>query len=537
MTAKNIYALLFGIDQYPSPVPSLRGCVNDITAINAYLQGRVAQEGYTLQVVVLKDEAATRQAIIDGFRQHLTQASQNDIALFYYSGHGSQEQAPPEFWHLEPDRLDETIVCYDSRTDGGWDLADKELAKLLAEVSQNNPHLIVVMDCCHSGSGTRDAMLQETGVRRLETDQRQRPLESFIFAAAEAETLVGSRSPEQNPSGWKLPQGRYVLMSACRDCEEAKEFYGDGQHRGAFSYFLMETLQKANGSLTYRDLFKRANAIVRCRVSAQSPQLEATQLADLDQPFLGGAISLRPPYFTVSHSNQYGWVIDGGAVHGVQGPTANGETTLLALFPFDSSAEQLRQVAQAVAIAEIKTVLPQLSQLTITSGATQLLTDTTYKAVVTSLPLPPLSVFLEGETEGIDWIRRALRQAGPEGQPSLYVHETNQLASANFRVIARDRTYSISRPADDRPLVAQVENYAFETALKVVQRLEHIARWQAIATLASPADSRIPANAVQMQIEVKGAEQNATDLRLEYECVNEKWVQPTFRLKLHNTWT
>jgi pimeloyl-ACP methyl ester carboxylesterase len=536
-TVRKIYALLVGIDSYPSPVPGLRGCVNDVTGIETYLQSRVTRDGYQLQALTLKNEAATRQAIIDGFRQHLNQAGKDDVVLFYYSGHGSQEQAPPEFWHIEPDRLDETIVCYDSRTESGWDLADKELAKLLAEVSRANPHVFVVLDCCHSGSGTRNAMLQETGVRRVDTDKRQRPIESFIFSATEAETLVGSRSPEQNPSGWKLPQGRYVVMSACRDCEEAKEFYGDGQHRGAFSYFLMETLQKANGGLTYRDLFKRTNAIVRCRVSAQSPQLEATQLADLDQPFLGGAITLHPPYFTVSHSNQQGWVMDGGAVHGVQGPTENGETTLLALFPFDSPPEQLRQVAQAMAIAEVQAVLPQLSQLKITSGAAQLLTDTTYKAVVTSLPLPPLAIFLEGDTAGIDFVRQALQWAGPEGNPSLCVSETDRLETANFRVVARDRTYSISRPADDRPLVGQVEGYAAETALRVVQRLEHMARWQAIATLASPADSRIPANAVQMQIDVNGVEQQATDLRLEYQYANGKWVQPTFRLKLQNTWT
>jgi pimeloyl-ACP methyl ester carboxylesterase len=536
-TDRKIYALLVGIDSYPSPIPSLRGCVNDISAIAAYLQSRIAQDGYQLHSLTLKNEEATRQEVIVGFRQHLAQAGKDDIALFYYSGHGSQEQAPPEFWHIEPDRLNETIVCYDSRTDGVWDLADKELAKLLAGVSQNNPHLIVVLDCCHSGSGTRNAMLQETRVRRLDTDHRQRPIESFIFLADEVEMLVSSRSPEQNPSGWKLPQGRYVVMSACRDCEEAKEFYGDGKHRGAFSYFLMETLQKANRSLTYRDLFKRTNAIVCCRVSAQSPQLEATQFADLDQPFLGGAIALRPPYFTVSQSNQHGWVMDGGAVQGVQGPTANGETTLLALFPFDSPPEQLRQLSKAVAIAEVQAVLPQLSQLKVTSGEAQLATDTTYKAVMTSLPLPPLAVSLEGEITGIDFVRQALRRAGPEGKPSLYVSETDRLETVNFRVLARDRTYSISRPADDRPLVAQVDGYSAETALRVVQRLEHMARWQAIATLSSPADSRIPSNAVQMQIDVNGEEQQAVDLRLEYQYANGKWTQPTFRLKLQNTWT
>ena len=115
---KNIYALLVGIDAYTYPVPPLQGCVNDIKAIAEYLQGRITQDNYQLHLRTLFDRDATRQGIIDGFRQHLSQATSEDIALFYYAGHGSQEQAPPEFWEVEPDRLNETIVCYDSRQSG-----------------------------------------------------------------------------------------------------------------------------------------------------------------------------------------------------------------------------------------------------------------------------------------------------------------------------------------------------------------------------------------------------------------------------------
>ena len=133
---RNIYALLVGIDEYIAPVPPLKGCVNDIMAIAEYLQGRVASVGYQLHLRTLLNEEATRNAIADGFRQHLCQATSEDVAFFYFAGHGSQERSPQEFWTLEPDRLDETLVCYDSRSDGGWDLADKELAKLIAEVSR-----------------------------------------------------------------------------------------------------------------------------------------------------------------------------------------------------------------------------------------------------------------------------------------------------------------------------------------------------------------------------------------------------------------
>jgi hypothetical protein len=179
----SIYALLVGIDDYAPDsviqVNQLQGCVNDITAIEVYLNERSDTEKYNLNLLTLKNKQATRDAVIDGFRNHLCQARNNDVVLFYYSGHGSQELAPEEFRHLEPDRLNETLVCYDSRTEGGWGLADKELAQLIAEVSEKKPHICIILDSCHSGSGTRDP-LQETGVRLTSIDKRNRPLNSYL---------------------------------------------------------------------------------------------------------------------------------------------------------------------------------------------------------------------------------------------------------------------------------------------------------------------------------------------------------------------
>uniref|UniRef100_UPI0035CA1F04 caspase family protein n=1 Tax=uncultured Nostoc sp. TaxID=340711 RepID=UPI0035CA1F04 len=139
--SRKLYALLVGIDNYPNPNHRLQGCVNDITAIEEYLNERFDKQEYQLYLQTLKDEQATREGVIDGFRNHLRQAGENDVVLFYYSGHGSQELAPKEFWHIEPDHQDETLVCYDSRTEKGWDLADKELALLIAEVAEKKPHL------------------------------------------------------------------------------------------------------------------------------------------------------------------------------------------------------------------------------------------------------------------------------------------------------------------------------------------------------------------------------------------------------------
>ena len=529
----NIYALLVGIDQYRRPVPPLNGCVNDILGIQDYLQGRVAKDGYQLHIRTLLNQDATRQAIIDGFREHLCQASREDVALFYYAGHGSQEQAPQEFWDIEPERLNETLVCYDSRHDGVWDLADKELAKLISEVDEKNPHTVIILDCCHSGAGTRGELKAETGVRKSSTDQRQRPLDSFIFALNETEKLSAEVSPEKNPSGWSLPKGKHIVLSACRDSETAKEYNGDGQSRGAFSYFLLDTLKKANGSLTYRDLFKRANALVRCKINGQSPQIEATDLSYLDQPFLGGAIADRTPYFTVFYDKNYDWVIDGGAVHGIPQPVRD-QTTILALFPFDTPTEQLRQLSTAVGEAKILAVMPQLSTIQI-SGIGDLNPEMTWKAVITSLPLPPKGVLLSGEPAGVELARNTLLNTS-NNQPSLYVREVATPEEAEFQLLARDGQYLITKPADDRPLVAAISGYTNATALQAIQRLEHITRWLNISELASPASTRIRPDAVQILVyQQDGSLLLDTDIRLEYKQENGRWRSPRFKVKLKNT--
>lgn len=530
---RNIYALLVGIDEYVSPVSPLQGCVNDITAIKEYLEGRVDTDGYQLYVRTLLNQDATRQAVIDGFRQHLCQAGSEDVAFFYYAGHGSQEEAPEEFWAIEPDRLNETLVCYDSRSSGVWDLADQELAKLIAEIAQKNPHITIIMDCCHSSSGTRGELEADTAVRLAPIDTRKRPKMSFIFSEKEAKQLLIERSLAKNTPDWILPRVKHIFLAACRDRETAKEYNVGGQHRGAFSYFLLDTLRKANGSLTYRDLFKRTNALVRSKVAAQSPQLEATVLDDLEQPFLGGAIARSKPYLTVSYHKDREWVIDGGAVHGVPQPSGN-ETTELALFPFDSDPERMQELSAAIGEARVIEVMPQLSQVQI-SGIESLEPDMTFKAVVTSLPLPPKGVLITGEEAGVKLAIAALLAIGCKNQPSLYLQLVTKTENAEFKLLARNGQYLITRPADDRPIVAQIQGYTEENALQAIERLEHITRWTNIAELSSPATSSIQPSAVQMIIYQEGQELKDATISFQYQQQNGKWKSPTFKIKLKNT--
>lgn len=527
----NIYALLVGIDRYLDPVPPLFGCVNDINAVESYLKGRVARDSFQLHLLALRDEQATREAVIAGFRQHLSQARAGDLALFYYTGHGSQEPAPPEFWHLEPDRLDETLVCWDSRQENNWDLADKELSKLIAEVAAGGPQVTIVLDCCHSGSGTRVAKLEQRAVRRAPVDQRRRPLDTFIFTPAELGAPQTSRSAETKKSKSarvELPEGRHLLLAACRDNQEAKEYYADGKSRGAFSYFLLNALHHAAPNLTARDLMKWTTALVRASVIDQMPQLEASEMEDLDRPFLGGAIAAQPSYFTVTRDEDLGWVMDGGAVHGIKG-ARGGETTRLALFAADAAPEALEKLSSAVAQAIVTEVLAERSKVEI-EGVENLDVRAAFKAVVVGVPLPALGVCLEGSEMGVMLARHAI-STSHMGQPSPYVREAGD--DADFRLLAEGGQYLITRPSDGRPLVAQIKGYTEETAALAVRRLEHIARWKSVGELDNP-NSRIAADAVRLTIYVDGNEVKETELRLEYTFKDGKWGRPGFTLKLKN---
>ncbi|MBD0337042.1 MAG: caspase family protein, partial [Cyanobacteria bacterium Co-bin13] len=421
--------------------------------------------------------------------------------------------------------------------DGQWDLADKELASLIAEVAQANPHIIVILDCCHSGTGTRKT-LQSVATRQVPPDMRQRPFDTFLLTADSLSTLAAARSAHPAAAQGLFPKGRHVLLAACREYEEAREFFGGGTHRGAFSYFLLETLKQANGPLTYRDLFRRTQARVHSQVAAQSPQLEATHAADLDQPFLGGAIARSRPYYTVSYSADYGWIINGGSIHGIPAPSAE-ERPQLAIFPFNIASEALKEAGGAIAQAEITAVLPQLSQLRIRQGSEHV-TDTqaVFKAVLTAVPLPAVTVSLAGDAAAVQLVRQALQTASPTGQPSPYLREPAQTELAQLKVLAQNDTYSIVRSTEAAPLLSPLQGYTLDQAAKAVQQLEQLARWMTVADLAPPATSQIPADALHIQIyrgdQAEPLNQSQIRLAYEWDANRQQWQQPTFRIKLSN---
>lgn len=521
--SRNLYALLVGINAYPPGVNPLRGCVPDVHAVEAYLQTLKSQD-YQPHILKLLDGQATRQGVIESFRSHLRdQASKDDVVLFYYSGHGSHEPCPAEWLHLEPDGRIESLVCYDSRLPGGSDLADKELGQLVREISASRAHVLVILDACHSGSGTRDAQPEE-GVRLLDGRRQPRTLEQFLPELGELSRQDGFVSPA---SGWLMTPSPHILLAACEDRQTARERPHEGQWHGLFTRFLLETLQNVNRRLTYQELLAHVRALTLTAEPDQTPQLESFGDSP-DSLFLNGAVQPAPAAFQVQHHRRNGWTVAGGALHGLQSP-AMGQHTQLLIFPFEVDL-RTATAAQALATAAVTEVKSAESRIKLAAHI-RLDPNQVYQALVIGLPLPVMDVCFEGDEDGLSLARQSLATSGASGQPSLYVRE-NPFATA-YRLLAKEGRYSVTHPNSPRPVTATLQGYTPTNAGLAIFHLEHIARWQQLLDLRNP-NSRIERDAVRVYLTIDGRRVDDPSTIAEYYFQDSKWMEPEMTLTVEN---
>lgn len=369
-----VYALLVGINDYPVDVGPLSGCVKDVTNMKEYLIETIGPERLALEV--LTDHDATRANITSQFRSHLGRAKAGDVALFHYCGHGAQWKSAPEFREFFRDGKDEGLVCIDSRTPGGYDLADKELAVLLSEVAKNDPHLAVVLDCCNSGSGTRSVTGRPKLVARVTHEvTTERPLESYLDGYYDALRRAGEN--------FSIPAPRHILLSACDRAEKAQETSESG---GVFTTAMLDVLRKARGDVSYADLFVRCRASVRNLADDQSPQFETFGDFNAQLGFLGAPTS-RVVKRYAAYFDRGSWRVDCGAIHGV--PTDSTKPATLALYREGDRT-------QVVGTATTQSVGAQKSGIKIhIFGAGTV--EARYDAEITSLPVPGIPVVYRGD--------------------------------------------------------------------------------------------------------------------------------------------
>mgnify|MGYP002869027410 CR=1 FL=1 len=183
---------------------------NDIHFVRQMLQTM----GYT-DIVALRNEEATKAAMVDAFRQLAVRCRRGDHVYIHYSGHGQlmtdldgDEQLK---WTSAHSRWDEAWIPYDAYMTYGPDdrgekhLGDDEVARLLAAIRNRigtRGQLIVVVDACHSGDATCGP--NDTPVRGI--DQK------FVIPRTGRERQATATTDEQ-----------WLTISACRPYQLCQE--------------------------------------------------------------------------------------------------------------------------------------------------------------------------------------------------------------------------------------------------------------------------------------------------------------------------
>ena len=317
-----LFGLLTGVQNYhpDSKVNALSGCVNDVNGIAAFLQKKFAAAD--LHLVTLLNEAANRKNFIDSFISHLVNnplIKKDDIVLFYYSGHGSYETSNPAFIQSDSQAQDETMVLYDSRCPGNFDLADKELGLLISNIPAH-AHIVIIMDSCHSGSATRsvddlDAILLGKPKHQPAASDGARKLPDYL-------TVNGNGYAQMLDANGKttVPAARYIALAACDRHEVAYESPASPQ--GMFTGMLLQALNTGQTNLSYAQLFEYLHTLLKRKARQQTPQLEVYEGFDPNTVVFDTATAAGKNTYSVVKQADGSITINCGALHGINNDPA-----------------------------------------------------------------------------------------------------------------------------------------------------------------------------------------------------------------------
>ncbi len=305
LIAMKKYAFLVGINEYKlDEINNLAGCINDVNNIKEILDD-------DFDICELTGNDATRDNIISCFRTHLGQAKEGELAFFYFSGHGFMEISPGAFINIQQDNKHECIVCCDSYTEGDegliYGIADKEVKLLIKELTDKKVEVVVIYDCCHSGSGVRDFS---------EGKFREIVLNRDITRVEESNYLDGTFSVLSED------HSNVLFLAACKPRQKAKEKLFANGNQGVFTYSLLRALKKTDYKISYENLanycyhyIKRADP-----TTDQVPQMEPYGGFDTGKIFLtdNSAASKFGAQTINYNKGKKRWHIAIGLIHGLK---------------------------------------------------------------------------------------------------------------------------------------------------------------------------------------------------------------------------
>ncbi|MEP6747424.1 MAG: caspase family protein [Bacteroidota bacterium] len=319
--AQTRHALIVAIGNYPDPKTNgwpVISSDNDIPLIkNALVNNQHFMEN---NVWVLKDSMATKTGIVDALNKLIVTVNKGDIVVIHFSCHGEQIEDDN---NDEIDGLDETIVPYGAvfsrnpekfaQLSSGYlrdDLFGDKVIQLRNKLGKTGD-LLVIIDACHSGTGTRGMVTAK--IRGGNVAMVGKNFNAAKFAdKADTGVFKEAISTKLNADA-----ATYVLISGAQAREVNAECYDDENNPvGSLSYSFSKSISALKEVITYRGLFAMIENTMRDKAPNQKPVLEGD---GMDRELFGGRYEKQQPYFSINKSISKNNLValNGGFVSGI----------------------------------------------------------------------------------------------------------------------------------------------------------------------------------------------------------------------------
>ena len=244
------------------------------------VQGMLKSAGFR-SVTTLVNRQATKSGIVGAFKRMAAACKQGDVVYIHYSGHGQQMT---DVHNDEKDGLDECWIPYDAcrkasaTYHGEKHLTDDELNVYLNAIRNKigaKGKLLVVIDACHSGDGTRgedDEIVRGVEDTLVVDSQNARGLYETLEAIKSF--FMGDNGKENIINAKAKPWAeRWITISACRSDQVNVEMKSPAV--GKLTYALWTELKKS-GKVSNEEFMKRIRKFVNRNTNSRPQQPEMT---------------------------------------------------------------------------------------------------------------------------------------------------------------------------------------------------------------------------------------------------------------------